>query len=234
VLTARRSERSAPPAPRVASVPAGPAGRAARAAMRGLDVAAAAAGLLLLSPLLLAAAALVALEDGRPVLYRQERSGRGGRRFALLKLRTMRRNDIPVDVLGPIGDDHPLVLRAGRLLRRFKVDELPQLVNVLRGDMSLVGPRPTVPEQVERYDAFERRRLFVRPGLTGWAQVNGNTQLSWPDRILLDVWYVDHWSLWLDLRILAKTVSVVLLGERPNVPALDRALAHANGTGRRG
>jgi lipopolysaccharide/colanic/teichoic acid biosynthesis glycosyltransferase len=212
--------------------PAGAAARLGRAVKRSLDVAAAASGLLLLSPIMLAAAALVALEDGRPVLYRQRRVGRSGRQFELLKFRSMRVNDVPVEVLGQPGDAHPLLLRSGRVLRRLKVDELPQLLNVLRGEMSLVGPRPTIPEQVERYGPFERRRLLVRPGLTGWAQVNGNTLLSWPERIVLDVWYVDHWSLRLDVRILVDTISVVLLGERRNESALHQALTHANGTGR--
>ena len=206
---------------------------AARRLKRGLDVAVAGAVLLLSLPLMLVVALLVLLEDGRPILYAQRRAGCGGRRFTLLKFRSMRVNDLAVEAVGPVGERHPLVTRTGRLIRRFKVDELLQLLNVLRGEMSLVGPRPTIPEQVERYGAFERRRLLVPPGLTGWAQVNGNARLTWPERIVLDVWYVDHWSLWLDLRILAKTVSVVLLGERPNVPALDRALAHANGSDRR-
>jgi lipopolysaccharide/colanic/teichoic acid biosynthesis glycosyltransferase len=199
---------------------------------RSLDVAVAAAGLLLLAPVMLLAAALVAFEDGRPVLYRQRRVGREARRFELLKFRSMRVNDVPVEALGQPSDAHPLLLRSGRALRRLKVDELPQLLNVLRGEMSLVGPRPTIPEQVERYGPFERRRLLVRPGLTGWAQVNGNTLLSWPERIVLDVWYVDHWSLFLDMRILLKTMAVVLLGERRNDVAVKQALAHADGTGR--
>ena len=199
---------------------------------RGADVVLAAAALVLAAPLMLATALLILLEDGRPVLYTQRRAGRHGRAFRMLKFRSMRVNDVPVEVLGPIGEDHPLVLRTGRIIRRFKIDELLQLVNVLRGDMSLVGPRPTIPEQVERYGPFERRRLLVRPGLTGWAQVNGNVHLGWPERIVLDVWYVDHWSLLLDARILLRTLSVVLLGERPNELALHEALAHADGTGR--
>ena len=201
---------------------------------RGLDLAVAGSVLLLSLPLMAVVALLILLEDGRPVLYAQRRAGRGGRAFALLKFRSMRVNDLDVEAPGPTGDRHPLVTRTGRLIRRFKVDELLQLLNVLRGEMSLVGPRPTIPEQVARYGDFERRRLLVPPGLTGWAQVNGNTRLTWPERIVLDVWYVDHWSLWLDLRILAKTASVVLLGERPNAPALHRASAHADGSGRRG
>jgi len=214
-------------------------GRAARgrfapapAIKRGVDVVLAAALMVLAAPLMLATALGILVEDGRPVLYTQRRAGRDGRAFRMFKFRSMRVNDVPVEVLGPIGDGHPLVLRTGRIIRRFKIDELLQLVNVLRGDMSLVGPRPTIPEQVERYGPFERRRLLVRPGLTGWAQVNGNVSVGWPERIALDVWYVDHWSLLLDARILLGTLSVVLFGERPNAPALQRALAHANGTGR--
>jgi lipopolysaccharide/colanic/teichoic acid biosynthesis glycosyltransferase len=191
------------------------------------------AGLLLAacSPVLLVAALAVALEDGFPVLFLQDRVGRAGRSFRVVKLRTMRVNAEDVDALGQVRPGHQLVLRSGNVLRRLKIDELAQLWNVLRGDMSLVGPRPTVRSQVDKYDAFQRRRLEMRPGLTGWAQVNGNVELSWDERILLDVWYLDHWSLWLDARILLATARVVLFGERRDDHALEEASQHAHRTG---
>ena len=181
----------------------------------------------LTGPLLVLGALLIYLEDRGPVLYRQSRAGLGGRPFDVLKLRSMRVNQVSVLELGDVTEGHPLVTRIGGVLRRFKIDELGQLVNVLRGDMSLVGPRPTVPEMTADYDEFQRRRLSVLPGLSGWAQVNGNTRLTWDERIQLDVWYVDHWSLGLDARIMLKTVSVVFRGERPNPAALAAAVAHA-------
>jgi lipopolysaccharide/colanic/teichoic acid biosynthesis glycosyltransferase len=139
----------------------------------------------------------------------------------------MRVHGLPTTEVGQVYETHPMVTRVGRLLRRFKIDELPQLVNVLLGDMSIVGPRPALPEALAGYDEFQRRRLEVRPGLTGWAQVNGSARLTWDERILLDVWNIDHWSHGLDLRILARTLGVVLWGERPNRRALAAARAHA-------
>jgi lipopolysaccharide/colanic/teichoic acid biosynthesis glycosyltransferase len=190
--------------------------------------------LLLLWPLMLLMAAFIYLEDHGPVFYNQLRTGRGFREFDLRKFRSMRLNNIPVEQIGQVRQDHPFVTRIGRLIRRFKIDELPQLFNVLRGQMSLVGPRPAIPEQALRYNDFERRRLRMRPGMTGWAQVNGNIELSWQERILLDVWYVDHWSLGLDLAILVRTIGVVLRGERPGVNALREAMAYADHLGRSG
>ncbi|MGN6330781.1 MAG: sugar transferase [Motilibacteraceae bacterium] len=167
---------------------------------RVIDVVAAGLGLTVLSPVIAAIAALVRWRMGSPVIFRQQRSGLHGRVFTILKFRTMRdprTPDEPDDVRTPA---------LGRALRASSLDELPQLVNVLRGDMSLIGPRPTLPEQVVHYSAFQRRRLEVRPGITGWAQVNGRNSLSWPERIELDVWYVDHRSLALDLRIVVRTL----------------------------
>lgn len=201
---------------------------------RRLDAVAAGVLLLLVAPVLLLAALVILLEDGRPVIFRQVRVGLRGRVFELLKLRTMRRNSLPVVAVGQVTSDHQLLLRSGRWLRRLKVDELPQLLNVLRGDMSLVGPRPTVPEQVAAYSEFERRRLEVPAGMTGWAQIHGNVALSWEERILLDVWYVDHRSIPLDFRILFRTAGVLLLGERTDPAALTQARNHAAGAGRRG
>jgi len=169
------------------------------------DVALAGIGLVLTSPVLAAAAAAIKLEDGGPVLYRQTRVGKDGRDFEVLKLRSMvvgaehRGAGYAVDR----GDAR--ITRVGRFVRRTSIDELPQLWNVVRGDMSVVGPRPTLRYQVERYDARQRRRLEVRPGLTGWAQVHGRAALPWADRIELDVWYVEHRSPLLDLKILVRT-----------------------------
>ena len=181
-------------------------------AKRMLDVAGGSAGLLVSAPFLAAAAAAIKLEDGGPVLYRQRRVGKDGREFELLKLRTM---VVGAEQLGAgyaIDEGDPRITRAGRLLRRLSVDELPQLWNVVRGDMSLVGPRPTLAYQVERYTERQRRRLEVKPGLTGWAQIHGRASLPWSDRIELDVWYVEHRSFWLDLRILARTPFALFTG----------------------
>jgi lipopolysaccharide/colanic/teichoic acid biosynthesis glycosyltransferase len=172
---------------------------------RAADVALAGLGLVLTSPLLAAAAVAIKLEDGGPVLYRQRRVGKDGEDFELLKLRSM---TVGAEHLGAgfaVDRGDSRITRVGRVLRRTSVDELPQLWNVLRGDMSVIGPRPTLRYQVDRYSDRQRRRLDVRPGLTGWAQVNGRATLSWDDRIELDVWYVEHRSPLVDLRILLRT-----------------------------
>jgi len=151
----------------------------------------------------------ILLEDGRPVIFRQVRVGYGGRQFVLLKLRTMTKIKRAEDALfGP--QDYT---RTGRLLRRLSIDELPQLINVLRGEMSVVGPRPTVPYQVQRYDSRQAGRLRVPPGLTGLAQINGRNEMTWPERIEWDLRYVASQSFWLDLKILAGTFQVVLAGD---------------------
>lgn len=196
------------------------------AVKRALDVTVALAALLVLSPLLLVTALLILLEDGRPVFFRQRRAGLGGRPFSIFKFRSMRVNDAPVATMGAVTSSHPLVTRVGRTIRRTKIDELPQLLNVVLGDLSLVGPRPTLLEQIAEYDAFERRRLSLKPGVTGWAQVSGGIYLPWEERIALDVWYSDHWSLGLDLGVLLRTVGVIILGEKLNPRALAAALAY--------
>lgn len=177
------------------------------AAKRGLDIAAAASGLVVLSPVLAWVALAVAAADGRPILFRQERPGVKGEPFTINKFRTMRapRRD---EVWYLTDDDR--ITRLGRFLRATSLDELPELWNVLRGDMSLVGPRPLLMEYREKYTSDERRRHDMRPGITGWAVVNGRNALQFRDRLQLDVWYVDHWSLLLDLRILAMTAVQVL------------------------
>ena len=172
---------------------------------RALDLAGASLGLVLASPFLAAAAIAIKLDGGGPVLYRQQRVGKDGREFELVKLRTM--------VVGAEGQgagwavDHgdPRITRVGSVLRRVSLDEVPQLWNVVRGEMSLIGPRPTLAYQVEQYTPHQRRRLDVRPGITGWAQVQGRASLPWEERIELDVWYVEHRSPLLDLKILART-----------------------------
>jgi lipopolysaccharide/colanic/teichoic acid biosynthesis glycosyltransferase len=179
---------------------------------RALDFVLAAALLVVTAPLLAVAALAIRLESKGPVFYRQRRVGRHGHPFELLKLRTM----VPgAEAMGAgiyVVEGDPRITRIGRLLRRFSLDELPNLINVLGGDMAIVGPRPTVQEQVDRYTERQLRRLEVKPGITGWAQINGRTSLPWPERIELDVWYVEHRSLRLDLRILARTARMLASG----------------------
>jgi lipopolysaccharide/colanic/teichoic acid biosynthesis glycosyltransferase len=158
------------------------------------------------------AAAAIKLGDGGPVLYRQRRVGLDGQEFELLKLRTM---EVGAEQKGAgfaVNEGDPRITRVGRLLRRLSLDELPQLWNVVRGDMSLIGPRPTLAYQVEGYTPRQRRRLEVKPGITGWAQIHGRAQLPWDDRIELDVWYVEHRSPLVDLKILARTPRALFAG----------------------
>jgi len=173
---------------------------------RAADIAFAGAALVVASPLLALGALAVKLAGGRgPVLYRQTRVGKDGEDFELLKLRTM---VVGAETQGAgyaVDRGDARITRAGRILRRLSLDELPQLWNVVRGEMSVVGPRPTLRYQVERYDERQRRRLEVKPGITGWAQIHGRASLPWAERIELDVWYVEHRSAALDLRILART-----------------------------
>ncbi len=179
---------------------------------RALDILIAALALLVLSPLLLAAAIAIKLTSRGPVLYRQRRVGRDGREFEMLKLRTMVEGSDPVGVGTVVARDDPRVTPAGRLLRRTSLDEIPNLVNVLRGEMAIVGPRPTIKAQVDDYTPRQHRRHEVRPGITGWAQVQGRAGIPWEERIELDLWYVDHRSAVLDLRILAKTTWLLVSG----------------------
>jgi lipopolysaccharide/colanic/teichoic acid biosynthesis glycosyltransferase len=179
-------------------------------AKRALDVAAAGAGLALLSPVLLGVSVAVRLSLGSPVLFRQTRPGLGGKPFEMLKFRTMRDAH---DARGNPLPDAERLTPLGRFLRATSLDELPELVNVLRGEMSLVGPRPLLMEYLPLYTPEQARRHEVRPGITGWAQVNGRNALSWEEKFRLDVWYVDHRSFWLDLRILARTVAKVFARE---------------------
>lgn len=175
---------------------------------RLFDLVAAAAGMILLSPVFLVVAVVVRMTLGSPVLFRQRRPGYNEQPFTLYKFRTMTE---AVDGHGALLPDQERLCRTGRFLRRTSLDELPQLWNVLRGDMSLVGPRPLLLQYLPRYTAEQRRRHEVLPGLTGWAQVMGRNSLSWEQRLSLDTWYVEHRSLWLDVRILAMTLRPLFL-----------------------
>ena len=168
--------------------------------------------LVLTLPLLALAALAIRLESRGPVFYRQLRVGRRGEPFELWKLRTMVQGAESMGAGLYVLEGDPRITRTGRLMRRFSLDELPNLVNVLKGEMAIVGPRPTVQEQVDRYTDRQRRRLEVKPGITGWAQINGRTSLPWPERIELDVWYVEHRSMRLDVRILLRTARMLATG----------------------
>jgi lipopolysaccharide/colanic/teichoic acid biosynthesis glycosyltransferase len=179
---------------------------------RALDAALAGVGLAVASPVLAAAAVAIKLDDGGPVLYRQRRVGLHGGGFELVKLRTM---TVGAERHGSgyaVNEGDPRITRVGRMLRRLSLDEIPQLWNVVRGDMSLVGPRPTLAYQVEQYTPRQRRRLEVKPGITGWAQIHGRARLPWDERIELDVWYVEHRTPMLDLKILARTPAALFAG----------------------
>lgn len=180
--------------------------RAQRAVKRGIDIAASAAGLIVLSPVMGATALAVRLSMGSPVLFRQERPGKDGEPFEMLKFRTM----LPIDPIKGQIDDASRMTSVGSFLRSTSLDELPELINVLRGDMSLVGPRPLLMQYLDRYTPRQARRHEVRPGITGLAQVSGRNGLSWEDRFEIDVQYVDNWSLRADIKILLDTIMVVL------------------------
>jgi lipopolysaccharide/colanic/teichoic acid biosynthesis glycosyltransferase len=184
--------------------------RAYAPAKRMLDLTMAGLVGIVSAPVLGAIALAIKLDDGGRILFRQERVGRHGRAFEIVKFRTLADAPAhdPADFL--ISASDPRITRVGAFLRRWSLDELPQLWNVLRGDMSIVGPRPTLRYQVDQYTDFQRRRLEVLPGVTGWAQVCGRNDLPWPERIELDVWYVDHRSIRLDLAILASTLKLLV------------------------
>lgn len=178
-----------------------------RTAKRILDVALTIPALVLFLPLMLIVALVVAIDVGRPVLFVQERPGLNGRPFRMYKFRTMRDD---VDSSGNLLPDDMRLTRVGRFLRSTSLDELPELWNVLKGDMSLVGPRPLLMEYLDRYTPEQARRHQVPPGITGWAQVNGRNAITWEEKFALDVWYVDNWTLWLDIKILWLTVITVI------------------------
>jgi lipopolysaccharide/colanic/teichoic acid biosynthesis glycosyltransferase len=180
---------------------------------RALDIAIALAAAVVTSPLLAAIAIAIKLNDGGEILLRQKRVGKDGADFDLYKFRTMVPNAHLMGAGWLIAEHDPRITRVGRVLRRWSLDELPQMFNVLRGDMSIIGPRPTLRYQVEQYTDHQRRRLEVRPGITGWAQINGRNRLSWPERIELDVYYVENRSMRMDLSILARTLPLLFRPE---------------------
>jgi sugar transferase EpsL len=182
---------------------------------RALDITLVTPGTVVFSPLLAVVALLVRITLGRPVLFRQKRSGLHGKPFTLLKFRTMKDAR---DSQGNLLPDGKRLTRLGRLLRRTSLDELPTLVNVIRGEMSLVGPRPLISDYLDRYSPEQMRRLGVKPGITGWNQINGRNALTWEEKFALDIWYVENWSLWLDLKILAITGWKVLTGQGVTAP----------------
>ncbi|MBM3187133.1 MAG: sugar transferase [Chloroflexi bacterium] len=200
-----------------------------RALKRAFDLTVAALGLVVLAPLLLLVGALIWLLMGPPILFRQERPGLHGKPFTVLKFRTMAEAR---DAQGKPLPDSERFTGLGRLLRSLSLDELPELVNVLRGEMSIVGPRPLLMRYLERYTPRQMRRHEVRPGITGWAQVNGRNAITWEDKFELDVWYVEHWSLGLDLKIVLLTVWKSLTREGISEPgqATAREFLGSGGT----
>ena len=192
---------------------------------------AAGVGLLLLCIPMAIIAVLVRLNLGKPVWFAQERAGHGGESFTLVKFRSM--TDAR-DAAGNLLSDEERVTSLGRFLRRSRLDELPELWLILMGEMSLVGPRPLYQETVNEFGPLGEKRGHVRPGLTGWAQVNGNTLLDPEAKIAMDIWYVDHRSFWLDMRILFKTIQVVIFGERLDQRSINQAVEYAFGSDRRG
>jgi lipopolysaccharide/colanic/teichoic acid biosynthesis glycosyltransferase len=198
-----------------------------RALKAVLDRVLALVGLILLSPVLIAIAIWIWIDDGRPALLAQERAGKGGAPFAMLKFRTMVVDAIEAgkrmgleDPWGLMADD-PRVTRSGRFLRRTSLDELPQLINVLTGEMSLVGPRPDLLDQVANYSERDRRRLAVLPGITGWSQIHGREEIGWPERFEQDAWYIENWSLLLDAKIVLGTFTTFF---RPQEQPVEDAM----------
>jgi exopolysaccharide biosynthesis polyprenyl glycosylphosphotransferase len=166
-------------------------------------------GLIILSPIFYLIGFLVLLDSPGPVFFRQERIGKDGKPFTSYKFRSMVDKAVTMGLGFKVVKNDNRITKVGKYLRDTSLDEIPQLFNILKGEMSLVGPRPTLRYQVEAYDATQRRRLKVKPGITGWAQINGRNSITWNERIKLDVWYVDNWSLWLDIKILGRTIKTV-------------------------
>jgi len=180
---------------------------------RIFDIFASGIALIALLPIFAIIGIFIKLDSKGPAFFVQERAGKNGKIFRAYKLRTMIQGADKITGTIIFGEKNPYITKVGRFIRRTGFDELVQLVNVLKGDMCLVGPRPTLPYQIERYNNIQKRRLSVRPGITGWALINGRNSLTWDKRIELDLWYMKHWSIWLDIKILISTVYVVMKGE---------------------
>lgn len=166
--------------------------------------------LLLIIPILVFIAVVIKLDSSGPVFFKQQRVGIKGKPFSIYKFRTMIVNAVNIGAGLNIVDNDPRITAVGKILRDWSLDELPQIINIVKGEMSFIGPRPTLQYQVDNYTDHQRKRLNMKPGVTGWAQINGRNNISWEERIELDVWYVDNWSLWLDMKIVLKTPTVVL------------------------
>ena len=188
---------------------------------RIFDILASGIALIVLLPIFAVIGIFIKLDSKGPVFFIQERVGKDGKIFRAYKLRTMVSEAEELTGNNPVDKKSAYITRIGKILRRIGIDELPQLINVLKGDMSLVGPRPTILCQVKEYDDFQRKRLIVKPGITGWALINGRNNLNWPERIKLDIWYIEHWSFWLDIKILLKTIPVIMVGEGLYVESKD-------------
>lgn len=177
--------------------------------------------LIMLLPIFAIIGIFIKLDSKGTVFFIQKRVGKEGKIFRTYKLRTMVSEAEKMTGNNLIEEKNPYITRIGKFLRRTGIDELPQLINVLKGDMSLVGPRPTILCQVKEYDNFQKKRLLVKPGITGWALINGRNNLNWPERIKLDIWYIEHWSFRLDIKILFKTIFVIMIGEGLYVESKD-------------
>lgn len=184
-----------------------------KAIKRGMDIVASLTGLIIAAPILIIVALLIKFDSKGPVFFCQERVGLNGKFFKVIKFRTMIDNAVNIGSGIMTDKDDPRITKVGKLLRKASIDEIPQLINILKGDMSLVGPRPVPVGHFKKYTDYEKKRLAVRPGITGWAQVNGRNNLTWAERIEKDIWYVNNMSIVLDIKIILKTVRVVLLAE---------------------
>lgn len=180
---------------------------------RFFDIVISTIALFLLSPVIGLITLAIKIDDGGPVFYVQDRVGKSGKSFSFYKFRSMIINAEKVGLGLETAENDPRITKVGKVLRHWRLDEIPQCLNVLKGDMSLVGPRAVIPSQVSLYTPHQRRRLKMKPGMAGWAFVNGNNAIPWVERIDLDIWYIDHWSLWLDLKIFFKAVGVILRKE---------------------
>lgn len=190
---------------------------------RFIDVFGALVSISLLLPVWILTVICIYVENPGPIFFRQVRPGRNGKLFTVYKFRSMYVNNIPPLELGPVKHDHALVTKVGYILRRTKLDETPQYLNILFGDMSYVGPRPCLPDRLEKMSLAEKKRLTMAPGLTGWAEINGNVELTWEEQLLLDLWYIENWSVGLDFKIMWGTLNVILFGSQRNEQALRDA-----------